>query len=80
MKVKLKIQKPHVSAKHVKHTAGFSIFAGTLLEACHFLYPSGLIMLGFAGIVAVYEPYFITEHKEVYLRPEEEEEQNEEQI
>lgn len=68
--------KPH----HVKHFAGLNIIMGTILEACHALYPSGLIMLGFAGIVAVYEPYFIHEHKEAFLHPEEDDEETEEQI
>lgn len=53
------LHKPHLAEKHVKHSAGFGIAIGTILEAAHLLYPSGLIILGVAGCLAVYEPYII---------------------
>lgn len=67
MKMKLIIPKPHVKPQHVKHTASFGILFGTLLETLHIAYPAGLIVLGAAGIIAVYEPYFVHEVKEVFL-------------
>lgn len=39
--------------------AGFGIVSGTILEAAHMFYPSGLLLLMFAGCVAVYEPYIV---------------------
>lgn len=67
VKVKLKLPKPHVEPKHVKHTAGLTIVSGTLLEMAHMFYPSGLILLGIGGLIAVYEPYFVFEVKEIEL-------------
>lgn len=57
--MKLKIQHPHIEEKHVKHCAGISIIGGTILEAAHVFYPSGLILLMVAGCIAIYEPYII---------------------
>lgn len=65
--MKLKLQKPHVEPKHVKHTAGISIIGGTLLEAAHMFYPSGLVLLCLGGLIAVYEPYFVFEVKDMEL-------------
>lgn len=65
--MKLKIQKPHVEPKHVKHTAGLSIISGTILEAAHLVYPAGLVLLCIGGLIAVYEPYFVFEVKDVEI-------------
>lgn len=51
--------KPPLKEKHVKHSAAFTIAMGTILEGAHILYPSGLILLGIAGCLAVYEPYIV---------------------
>lgn len=67
MKLHLIIPKPHIKPEHVKHTAGLSIFLGTVLEVAHIAYPAGLVLLGFAGAIAVYEPYIVHEVKEVFL-------------
>lgn len=65
--MKIKIKKPHVEPKHVKHTAGISIVSGTILEAVHMFYPSGLLLLCLGGLIAVYEPYFVFEVREVEI-------------
>lgn len=70
MTIKLKLPKPHVKPAHVKHTAGLTIVGGTILEAAHMLYPAGLLLLCVGGLIAVYEPYFIFEMKEVSLNDE----------
>jgi len=57
--LKVTIKKPHIEEHHVKHSAGIGIVLGTVLEAAHMFYPSGLIMLGIAGCIAVYEPYVV---------------------
>jgi hypothetical protein len=61
------IPKPHVKPEHVKHTAGLTIVAGTILEAAHLFYPIGLAFLCVGGLIAVYEPYIVHEVKEVFL-------------
>lgn len=53
------IRHPHVEEKHIKHAASLSIIMGTVLEAAHIFYPSGLLLLATAGCIAVYEPYII---------------------
>lgn len=68
MTVKLKV--PHIHEKPLKHTVGFNIVVGTILEAAHILYPSGLIMLGCAAIIAVYEPYLVHKVKEIHMEDE----------
>lgn len=70
--MKLKIQKPHVEPKHVKHTAGLTIVGGTIMEAAHMFYPAGLVLLCIGGLIAVYEPYFVFEVKSVDIRLNEE--------
>lgn len=57
--MKLIVKHPHIKEHHVKHMAGFGIVSGTILEAAHMFYPSGLLLLMFAGCVAVYEPYIV---------------------
>lgn len=58
MKIKKPI--PHIEEKHIKHSATFSLTVGTLLEAGHVFYPSGLVLLLAGGVIAVYEPYIIS--------------------
>lgn len=70
MTVKLKLPKPHVKPQHVKHTAGLTIVGGTILEAAHMFFPSGLMLLCIGGLIAVYEPYFVFEVKDVSLNEE----------
>lgn len=65
--MKLKVEKPHLKPNHVKHTAGLTILSGTFLEACHMLYPSGLLLLCIGGLIAVYEPYLVVDVKDVEL-------------
>lgn len=74
--MKLKVPTPHVKPEHVKHTAGLSIIGGTILEAAHMFYPSGLLLLCAGGLIAVYEPYFVFEVREVSLNEETHSEQN----
>lgn len=57
--MKLLIKHPHIKEHHVKHGAALSIISGTVLEAAHMFYPSGLILLSIAGCIAVYEPYIV---------------------
>lgn len=57
--MRLKIKHPHVDERHVKHTAGLTILSGTVLEAAHLFYPSGLLLLMVGGCVAVYEPWIV---------------------
>lgn len=66
----LKIPKPHVKPVVVKHTAGMTIVSGTILEAMHMFYPVGLLLLCVGGLIAVYEPYFVFEIREVSLNDE----------
>lgn len=70
MTINLKIPKPHVKPAHVKHSAGLTIIGGTILEIAHMFYPTGLILLSIGGLIAVYEPYFVFEMKEVRLNEE----------
>jgi hypothetical protein len=64
--VKIKVRKPHIEEIHVKHSACGSILLGTMLEAAHMFYPSGLILLMAGGIIAVYEPYIIHKFEEYH--------------
>lgn len=70
MKVPIKLP-THIEEHHVKHTASLTIIGGTLLEALHMLYPSGLILLSVGGLIAVYEPYILHTLHEVWLPSEE---------
>lgn len=68
--MKLKVPTPHVKPVHIKHTAGLTIVGGTIFEAAHMFYPAGLVMLCIGGLIAVYEPYFVFEMREVSLNDE----------
>jgi len=65
--VKITIHKPkvHVKPEHVKHSASLFTIGGTVFEAAHLFYPSGLILICIGAMVAIYEPYFVHELADV---------------